>query len=60
MARPRKLTDEQRIENKKKSNDLEINKERRRQNALIYYYKKKIKLCEEKEKQDKISNNIVI
>jgi len=51
MARPRKLTDEQRIENKKKSNDLEINKERRRQNALIYYYKKKIKLCEEKENQ---------
>ena len=60
MARPRKLTDEQRIENKKKSNDLEINKERRRQNSLIYYYKKKIKLCEEKEKQDKISNNIII
>ena len=60
MARPRKLTDEQRIENKKKSNDLEINKERRRQNALIYYYKKKIKLCEEKERKDKISNNIII
>ena len=55
MARPRTLTDEQRIENKKKSNDLEVNKERRRQNALIYYYKKKIQILEEKEK-DKISN----
>jgi hypothetical protein len=54
MTRPRKLTDEQRLENKLKARNSEVNKQRRRENAIIYYYKKKIRLLEEKEKQIKL------
>lgn len=50
MTRPRKLTDEQRLENKLKARNSEVNRQRRRENAIIYYYKKKIRLLEEKEK----------
>ena len=49
MARPRILTDAERLENKLKSQNSEINKQRRRENAIIYYYKKKLRLLEEKE-----------
>ena len=51
MARPRKLTDAERLENKLKSQNSEVNKQRRRENAIIYYYKKKLRLLEEKEKE---------
>jgi hypothetical protein len=54
MTRPRKLTDEQRLENKLKARNSEVNKQRRRENAIIYYYKKKIRLLEEKEKEIKL------
>ena len=53
MTRPSKLTDEQRLENKLKARNSEVNKQSRRENAIIYYYKKKIRLLEEKEKQIK-------
>lgn len=54
MTRPRKLTDEQRLENKLIARNSEVNRQRRRENAIIYYYKKKIRLLEEKEKQIKL------
>ena len=43
MARPRKLTDEERLENKLKSQNSEVNRQRRRENSIIYYYKKKLR-----------------
>jgi len=56
MARPRKLTDEERLENKLKSQNSEVNKQRRRENSIIYYYKKKLRLLEEKEKEKEKEN----
>lgn len=55
MTRPRKLTDEQRQENKLIARNSEVNKQRRRENAIIYYYKKKLRLLEEKEKLEKLN-----
>ena len=42
MARPRKLTDAERLENKLKSQNSEVNKQRRRENSIIYYYNKEV------------------
>jgi hypothetical protein len=42
MPRTKVLTDEQRAERKKLSNDKPENKQKRRENSILYYYKKKL------------------
>lgn len=50
MARPRKLTDEQRKERKKISNNKPEYIEHRRLKSLEYYYRKKLQINEIEEK----------